>query len=232
MERDLYNIGYNLRCSIADSLSVDKFNIFLRGYFDKRGYITKKTIFTSELECSFICDVIIHELFKQLKYSFSEKVINKETVIILTNYDALDFLKDIYKNSDGRYRDNKKYTIYISWLTHGIINYKFIKIDDNSIIPYKKSSEIGYNITLINLIEKIGKNIFIYDTGIKVIPDFGYYIKIIAKDELIKNGYILATNVIENKDDILKISLIKMDDTLPNFSLPFTCCQLIFDKII
>jgi hypothetical protein len=49
---------------------------------------------------------------------------------------------------------------------------------------------------------------------------------------LIKNGYILATNVIENKDDILKISLIKIDDTLPDFSLPFTCCQLIFDKII
>ena len=74
MERDLYNIGYNLRCSIADSLCVNKFNIFLRGYFDKRGYIAKKTIFTSELECSFICDVIIREIFSKLNYSFSEKV--------------------------------------------------------------------------------------------------------------------------------------------------------------
>jgi hypothetical protein len=231
MERDLYHIGYNLRSSIAETLPSNKFIIFLRGYFDKRGNINKKTIINTELECSFICDKIIYDLFTKLDYSFSASSKNTENIITLTNYNALDFLNDIYKNADGRYRNNTKYSIYISWLTYGVINYNFVKVDDNGIIPYKKSSEIGFNITIISLVEKIGKDIFIYDTGIKAIPDFGYYIKLIAKNNLIKNGYILASNTIENIDDTIKISLVKIDDTLPELLIPFVGCQLIFDKI-
>ena len=44
MEGDLYKIGYNLRSSISETLSDDRLIIFLRGHFDKTGYITKKTI--------------------------------------------------------------------------------------------------------------------------------------------------------------------------------------------
>ena len=48
----------------------------------------------------------------------------------------------------------------------------------------------------------------------KVIPDFGYYIKLIPKDNLIKNGYILTTNTIENYNNTLKIYLVKIEDTI------------------
>ena len=140
-------------------------------------------------------------------------------------------MNDIYKNADARYRNNKKYNIYISWLTYGVIDIKFIKEHENSVLPYKKSSEIGYNITLINLVEKLGKYIFIYDTGIKVIPEFGFYCKIIAKDELIKTGHIVIVTEIKNTET-LKVTLQKIDDSLPEFKLPFTCCQLLFNKII
>lgn len=231
MERDLYHIGYNLRSSISETLPDDKFIIFLRGYFDKTGYISKKNIIKNSLECIFICDETIYERFYKLNYSFTEKLEYKKYNITLVNYDALDFLNDIYKNSDARYRNNKKYNIYISWLTYGILDIKFIKVVDNSILPYKKSSEIGYNITLISLVEQIGKYIFIYDTGIKVISEFGFYCKIIAKDELIKTGHIVIMTEIKNTET-LKVTLQKIDDTLPEFKLPFTCCQLLFDKII
>jgi len=49
---------------------------------------------------------------------------------------------------------------------------------------------------------------------VKVIPDFGYYIKLIPKDNLIKNGYILTTNTIENYNNTLKIYLVKIEDTI------------------
>jgi hypothetical protein len=232
MEGDLYHIGYNLRSSIAETFSDDKLIIFLRGYFDKTGSISKKNILKNDLECNFICDEILYERFSKLSYTFTYKLNNKKYNIILVNYDALDFLNDIYKNADARYRDNKKYNIYISLLTHGVLNHQFIKVDENSVLPYKKSYEIGYNITLINLVEKLGKYIFIYDSGIKVIPEFGFYCKIIAKDELIKTGYIVIINEIKNtENETLKITLQKIDDTLPEFKLPFTCCQLLFDKI-
>jgi len=231
MERDLYHIGYDLRSSISETLPDDKFIIFLRGYFDKTGYISKKNIIKNTLECSFTCEEILYQRFCKLSYSFTEKILNKNYNIILVNYDALDFLNDIYKNADARYRYNKKYNIYISWLTYGILDNKFIKVDENSVLPYKKSYEIGYNITLINLTEKLGKYIFIYDTGIKVIPEFGFYCKIIAKDELIKTGHIVIMTEIKNTET-LKVTLQKIDDSLPEFKLPFTCCQLLFNKII
>ena len=232
MEGDLYRIGYNLRSSITETFSDDKLNIFLRGYFDKTGYISKKTILKNDLECNFICDEILYERFSKLSYTFTYKLNNKKYNIILVNYDALDFLNDIYKNSDGRYRGNN-YNIYVSWLTYGILDNKFIKEHENAVLPYKKSCEIGYNVTLINLVEQIGKYIFIYDTGIKVIPEFGFYCKIIAKDELIKTGYIVIINEIKNtENETLKITLQKIDDSLPEFKLPFTCCQILFHKII
>ena len=118
-------------------------------------------------------------------------------------------------------------------MTHGIVNREFIKVHENAILPSKKSSDIGYNITLINLTEQIGKCIYIYDTGIKVIPEFCYYYKIITKNELLRSGYVVISTEIKNtENETLKITLQKIDETLPEITLPFTCCQLLFNKII
>ena len=72
-----------------------------------------------------------------------------------------------------------------------------------------------------------------YDTGIIVCPDFGYYTKIIPRSSIIKTGYIL-TNSIGIIDGSyrghLMICLTKIDDSLPDLKLPLKCCQLVLDR--
>ena len=72
-----------------------------------------------------------------------------------------------------------------------------------------------------------------YDTGIIVQPDFGYYTKIVPRSSLVKSGYILKNSIgiIDGSYlGTLKIALTKIDDTLPDLTLPFCCCQLILDR--
>ena len=74
-----------------------------------------------------------------------------------------------------------------------------------------------------------------YDTGLIVAPDFGYYTKIVPRSSIIKYGYILtnSTCIIDpSYRGTLKICLTKVDDSLPNIKLPCKIAQLIIDRSI
>ena len=81
----------------------------------------------------------------------------------------------------------------------------------------------------------MGEKTTLYDTGIRVIPSHGYYLKIFPRSSLSKSGYLLANSVgiiDPNYLGTLKIALTKTDDSKPDIELPFRCCQLIMDKKI
>ena len=72
-----------------------------------------------------------------------------------------------------------------------------------------------------------------YDTGIIVAPDFGYYTKIVPRSSLVKSGYMLSNSIgiIDGSfRGSLKVVLTKVDDSFPDLTLPFCCAQLIIDK--
>ena len=74
-------------------------------------------------------------------------------------------------------------------------------------------------------------NTILYDTGIKISLDFGYYAEIAPRSSLSKSGYMLANSIgiIENTyTGNLFIALTKTDPNMPDLVLPFKCCQLIF----
>jgi len=121
------------------------------------------------------------------------------------------------------------------------INYRlpkcnFILNHINAIVPTKKNaSDIGYDLTIIKTHKRISDNIIMYDTGIQVKPQYGYYFEIAPRSSLSKSGYILANSIgiiDPSYSGNLYIVLIKIDDSLPDLELPFKCCQLILRNAI
>jgi len=113
---------------------------------------------------------------------------------------------------------------------------KFKKHDLAAIIPKKAGKhEVGFDLTVIKLVKKIGEKTFMYDTGISVQPPNGYYTEIIPRSSIVNTGYILSNNtgiIDPTYRGTLKICLTKIDDTLPDLKLPFIKLQLVVRKFI
>ena len=111
----------------------------------------------------------------------------------------------------------------------------FKKHHPDAVIPQKAGpNEVGYDLTLIKLVKTYGKNTFMYDTGISVEPESGYYTEIVPRSSLVKTGYIM-TNSIGIIDPTyrgtLKICVTRIDDTLSELTLPCKKFQLIIRKM-
>lgn len=95
--------------------------------------------------------------------------------------------------------------------------------------------DVGIDLTAISVVKKIGSRTTMYDTGICVKPQEGYYTEILPRSSIIKTGYILANSigiVDEQFRGSLKIVLTKVDDEMPDLSLPFSVCQLIMRQTV
>jgi dUTP pyrophosphatase len=240
MSRELENYqrgqNYVLKKEFEDSICTEpKYNlIFLRGFFEKNGYISNRNLLNKNLDIVVKYDDFILEILSTFKFSFEKD----RDFIIFYNYNSLDFLSKLYDDSDARYRDEVFYEKYINWATLGleqkIPNCLFFKADENAILPQKeRASDVGYDLTIIKEVKKIGQKTTLYDTGIIVAPDFGYYTKIVPRSSIIKSGYMLtnSTGIIDGTyRGNLMICLTKIDDSMPNLELPFRCCQLILDR--
>ena len=234
--------------------SPKKYDILFRKIFDTYGSIRTRTIINNSLVCDLnICEhyhmgipIFIDKLVDKIKTLHnitiisSVRIINNYINISLTikDYDAIDFLNNIYNGSDARYRNDKLYEKYISWIAvdsiWNIPTCKFLKSEENAVVPIKKRvSDVGYDLTIIKLHKQLGSKTFMYDTGLIVAPDFGYYTKIVPRSSLVKSGYILSNSIgiIDGSfRGSLKVVLTKVDDSFPDLTLPFCCVQLIIDK--
>jgi deoxyuridine 5'-triphosphate nucleotidohydrolase len=113
---------------------------------------------------------------------------------------------------------------------------KVYKTDKNAVIPSKGYEEdVGLDLTIISKIKDFNSKTTLYDTGIKIEVDEGYYTEIVPRSSISKFGYILSNNIgiIDNNyRGNLMVSLTKISDDAPEIVLPFKCCQLIIRKQI
>lgn len=111
-----------------------------------------------------------------------------------------------------------------------------IKTDENAIIPSKKNwSDVGFDLSIIKKLEDFNTKTSLYDTGIKIQLDFGYYAEIVPRSSMSKSGYILANSIgiIDNSyRGNLMIALTKIADDAIEIQYPYRCCQLIIKKQI
>lgn len=186
-----------------------------------------------------------------LKSNYNKNNISYNYILQFKFVNVLDILSKIYHpNVKESEVDEELYNEYMTLSNYQHIYYdcendnlyyrlpkcNFIINNKNAIIPSKKNaSDIGYDLTIIKTHKRISENIVMYDTGIQVKPQYGYYFEIIPRSSLSKSGYILANSIgiiDPSYTGNLYIVLIKIDNTLPDIVLPFKCCQLILRKAI
>lgn len=111
--------------------------------------------------------------------------------------------------------------------------YIAVKLESsNAVLPTKAhSDDVGYDVTLISEVERLSSKTAMYDTGIIVAPlSMNTYVELVPRSSLHKLGYVLANSVgiiDPNYRGTLKVVLTKVDDDLPDITLPFKCVQMI-----
>jgi len=113
---------------------------------------------------------------------------------------------------------------------------KVFKTTEDAVIPSKAfEDDAGYDLTIISKIKDFNSKTSLYDTGIKIEVEEGYYTEIVPRSSISKSGYMLANSIgiIDNNyRGNLMIALTKICDDAADIELPFKCCQLIIRKQI
>jgi deoxyuridine 5'-triphosphate nucleotidohydrolase len=147
---------------------------------------------------------------------------------------SVDFLGFIYNNNT--YKIDEKMCIHIANYINLIPSCNFIRTEENAVVPIKANwSDVGYDLSIIKKVKDFNSKTALYDTGIKIQLDFGYYAEIVPRSSISKSGYILSNNIgiIDNSyRGNLLIALTKIADDAIDIEYPFKCCQLIFKKQI
>uniref|UniRef100_A0A6C0KUP8 dUTP diphosphatase n=1 Tax=viral metagenome TaxID=1070528 RepID=A0A6C0KUP8_9ZZZZ len=117
------------------------------------------------------------------------------------------------------------------------------KIAPEAVMPTKASpSDIGYDLTIVSRETLLtgtwhgrimDPEVLLYDTGISVEPDSGYYVEVVPRSSLSRTGYIMANSIgiiDPNYRGTIKVALVKIDKYAPDIPLPFKGFQLIVRK--
>lgn len=111
---------------------------------------------------------------------------------------------------------------------------KCVLNDKRAVFPTKSHpTDVGYDLTAISVYKKISDRITLFDTGVSICPPPGYYTEIVPRSSISKTGYMLSNSVGTIDRDYtgnLLIALTKVDDSLPDLTVPFTRCQLTLNK--
>lgn len=211
---------------------------FIRGFFDGSGFIKQPGDKKRVPECGII--IYSEKMKKDIKEFCGIKCEESryDNALKWTGVNALDFLSKIYDGATIFLP--RKYNIYLDWcLWNPILKddknetnnlFKWQKIHPNAVPPKKvRASDVGYDLTLIEKKETIG-NIEMYRTGIRILPDYGWFFMVAPRSSIIKTGYMLANSVgiIDRgyTGEIL-VPLVKIDKNAPDLKLPARVVQLI-----
>ena len=105
-----------------------------------------------------------------------------------------------------------------------------------AVLPSKAhDSDSGIDVTIIDVYKKLAGGVTLFQTGLRLAPDPGYYTDLVARSSLMKYGYMLANGVgiIDNSyRGPLLVALLKFDPTSPDLTLPMRVAQLVPRKIV
>jgi deoxyuridine 5'-triphosphate nucleotidohydrolase len=227
--------------SLKNSSYIDEMKECIKGFNDftddyKRAFIRGIYEYNNLRENSNDIHIKKNELIKDdfdnyMKYTGIPYIIDDENnIMIKYGCSSIDFLGFLYNNI------NNNISFVYNNYNLNLPKINVVKVDENAFIPSKKNwSDVGYDLSIINKIEDYNSKTALYDTGIKIQVDFGYYVEIVPRSSLSKSGYMLANSVgiIDNSyRGNLMIALTKVCDDAKEIEYPFRCCQMIMRKYV
>ena len=150
-------------------------------------------VYESNFNSSFL---LVTENLKPIFNIIIEKyIIDCDTNNIYNNnHNNVVFIKDNIAFMNRIYNKNSELTITFN---NDKPTLKIYKTDENAVIPAKAFEEdAGYDLTIINKIKDFNSKTTLYDTGIKIEIDEGYYTEIVPRSSISKFGYIMANSII------------------------------------
>lgn len=241
-EEQAYILGSGARQTFPD-LREDLNKVFLRGFFDAKGYIN-----LSLISCSFIPSIPSKILEITQEKAGVKGILSKDnSMLTFSGVNCLDFLNKIYEKSSPDFRCSKNYNEYCTLMTfyntdidriwdNNSFRCRWKKNDPNA-LPLRKNrnSDSGYDLALIRKEKQLNQFTALYDTGIAVSPPPGYYFDVVPRSSFSKTGYIIANSVgiiDASYSGSIKVALIKVDDSIPELTLPNYLVQLVPRKYI
>ena len=156
-----------------------------------------------------------------------------ENCFQFTCWNSSELLTKLYDSTSKQTRNEEIYHQYLNIImkTHEIPQIKIILSDPEAKMPFKiRSTDEGFDLTIIRKIKDLGKNTFMYDTGVAVQPPLGYYLEVYPRSSFGKTGYVFNNSVgliDQGYTGTIKIIISKIDPSLPEIELPFTGFQLV-----
>lgn len=216
---------------------------FIRGLFDGDGTVADISKSNSP-KCKIASSS--NKIKQTISNFFKAPCYINEEGIEWWSTNAIDFLGKIYDNCKPELCLSRKELAYWDWCSwvpalmgKGTLGslplFKWYKSSLNAVPPYKKrATDSGWDLTLISKIRESGLVTF-YGTGIKIVPDHGWYFDLLPRSSMAESGYILANlvGVLDRsyRGEII-VGLIKIDPTKPDLELPSRIVQIVPRPII
>lgn len=153
------------------------------------------------------------------------------------NSNAMDLVGRMMSCQDMITLDRSEMEAFVKNLINNVPNLPKCRVKrvlPNAVVPFKtNASDVGYDLVLIKEHKQVNDVVTLYDTGIQIQLDSGFYAEIVPRSSIIKSGYILANNIgiIDNSyTGNLYVALAKISPSAQPITLPFRGVQLIIRK--
>lgn len=105
----------------------------------------------------------------------------------------------------------------------------------DAVLPAKAGpQEVGYDLTLVRVHERLDDDTIMYDTGVIAKPPEGYYLEVVPRSSIVKSGWIMANSVgiiDPTYRDTIKVVLKRVRSDTPEIELPKRLCQLLLRRM-
>ena len=212
---------------------------FVRGYFDHHGQISEAdTTPSCKLYGStdMLGSIADFTGIPVIRIGFGVNTDKKvKPVLLFKGTNAIDFLGNMYDKSRIFWAKRRsQYFDLLSADTNRVPHVYFSKTLENAVTPSKAHpSDVGYDLTLITEFKMVNSVTTLYDTGIKVRPDNGFYIEIVPRSSIVKSGYMLTNSmgiIDASYQGNLYVALTKVDPDAAPIELPCKIVQMIIRK--
>jgi hypothetical protein len=238
------NPGKKSHCVKFPKLDNDSLTwAFIRGVFEGDGHIVKLTRESRRRRCNITSASV--DFLNSLKAFCNYGHIHSNDTYEMNGDNSMNFLNNIYQNSNPKFRLERKYNVYLQYLSFapGLFDNitrdssftgknekcKFVKTKTDAISPFSGND---YNqkflIWIIDKIKNISDDIILYETGIKVFinDNIKYGLKI--DNDLAILGYeLILENSVVDPDYIVTIKIALKYDNHQNINFPLKVAELI-----